>query len=450
MTDKSKDKKEKVFTGNGYSPPCRKGAMCTILEVDNSLWVDQATEKPNHLFVVYGGQVSKTSMRNDTWVSSTSRTRETATQWLQLSRNIAAPEKRWKGTLASIKPVKKGETGTGSYALLFGGSDCIDPAQPDEEFYYNDLWKLSLSSSSTPLWQNVSNTGVKPSARRAHTAVDFSIGNTEQMLVFAGKNSKNAVLSDLWFYSVEKNEWTEFKTPQFPGQDRKGHSAVSFIKDSIVCMIVYGGRVDDYTYLDDMTIFCQSEDLKDANWWRVLYDKSGVVGKDYPEARNHHSAEFYNGVFYAFGGRSSYESTATHEDIWAFDFSTLDMNILFTNKDKLLLKNRKWEKLQPSNHGDINVYSGRIEHCTDILDETIFLFGGQDSLDNRKNDLVSLDLKNDLFETIHYDDCNMLGAELASEGNLPLIIGFLVLIVGCALFYQKFRQNQRQGYRRLR
>lgn len=134
-----------------FPPLCRKGAHCGSF-IDNY----------ENNFMIYGGQVGKLSMRNDTWVHFDN--------WKILNYpndEPLAPRKRWKGTLTSHD--------NSSNFYLFGGSDVLSESINGDlnEILFNDLWKFEISTSTWIELLTDENQPNRPSKRRAHTSVIF-------------------------------------------------------------------------------------------------------------------------------------------------------------------------------------------------------------------------------------------------------------------------------------
>gem|GEM_PF-1324457 len=143
--------------------------------------------------------------------------------------------------------------------LVFGGyrlGAAQGPETPAEELfgptnYENDLWSLSLE---TLTWTRLQPAGPLPSPR--DNAVAFFDTAHGGLIVFGGQRF-DGLSSELWFYSVKDNRWTEValdsNSPIPPG--RVG--GISFVRETPTAYELYlnGGATSDggaSEFLDDL------------------------------------------------------------------------------------------------------------------------------------------------------------------------------------------------------
>lgn len=78
--------------------------------------------------------------------------------------------------------------------------------------------------------------------------------------------------------------------------------------------------MNDSVYFGD--IF-QLKRNKNKYSWTKIFDietAKGVEEIDYPSARNHHSANYFNEKMFVFGGRSKHKKSIAYSDIWIYNF----------------------------------------------------------------------------------------------------------------------------------
>lgn len=223
-------------------------------------------------------------------------------------------------------------------------------------------------------------------------------------------------------------------------------------------MVVYGGRVDDFHYLGDVYELSRVRASPSRSWkWKKLFPLNkeeeqamdATIEDTVPKPRNHHSAAFYKGSMYVYGGRSEYQSYRAHGTVWVFN-----------------LESNTWSSYLSESVG----VSSRIEHCASIVGSKLVVFAGQDSLGKRLNDLLVLDVEAvskqlptmdpgstpmsfdasvDPWMVLEDSNCRYL-ATTGFGINLAFYLGVGVLIIGFMLIWYRYRQSSRHlGYRRL-
>ena len=252
-----------------------------------------------------------------------------ANQWEALSPNGSIPSGR------HLHTVVWSDVADGFY--LFGGN------------HLNDLYLYHRWANE---WEALSPSGSIPSGRGGHTAVWSDVA--DGFYIFGGSTFGTS-FSDLYLYSRKANSW-EALSPRgiIPGV-RYGHTAVwSVMADGFYIFGGYGGG----NYLNDLYLYS-----REANKWEEL-----LPGGSIPSGREHHAAVWsvMADGFYIFGGRDN------------------NSNIL----NDLYLYSReatRWETLLPEG----SIPSARYGHTTlwsDVADG-FYMFGGQDVVGNRLNDL---------------------------------------------------------------
>lgn len=164
------------------------------------------------------------------------------------------------GTAPAPRAWATGAYDPGSNALLFFGGYRLGPDQgpqtpPFELFgptnYAGDLWSLSLD---TLTWTELDPQGPRPSPRdNVPSLFDTASGG----LVIFGGQAFDAIETDLWFYSVSDDTWTEVAlAPSSPVPPARV-GAVSFVRETPTAFELYlhGGSTSDggpAVFLDDL------------------------------------------------------------------------------------------------------------------------------------------------------------------------------------------------------
>jgi hypothetical protein len=135
--------------------------------------------------IVFGGSTAS-SYQNDTWVLSNADGLGGTPDWTQLSPAGAAPGIRVDHTAVYNPTVNE--------MVVFGGAGPTG-------IRFNDVWALSNANGlgGTPVWTQITSTGVPPSPRRGATAVYNSTSN--RMTIYAGLDSDCSATGDLWVLS---------------------------------------------------------------------------------------------------------------------------------------------------------------------------------------------------------------------------------------------------------
>lgn len=101
-----------------------------------------------------------------------------------------------------------------------------------------DLWELTLPSSGTPSWTELTASGIAPSARWGHSAIYDPIG--KRMVVFGGFDG--TLPTDVHALRLDTLSWTTLSVSGSPPPGRMAHGAVYVPDPSTPRMIVFGGN----------------------------------------------------------------------------------------------------------------------------------------------------------------------------------------------------------------
>ena len=179
----------------------------------------------NNRMVLFGGQSngtagSTTPNNNATWVLTLAS--GTTPTWTQLSPTGTLPAPRYFHSAVYIASLQE--------MIVFGG-------EGDTGTQLNDVWALSLPTTGTPAWTELTPAGTAPPVRSAHTAIYDS--KNSRMIVFAGFNG-TAALQDTWSLSFSGTPtWSVLApTGTLPGI-RAGQTAV--YDKAAQTMVMFGG-----------------------------------------------------------------------------------------------------------------------------------------------------------------------------------------------------------------
>jgi hypothetical protein len=172
--------------------------------------------------VVFGGADGSGPL-NDVWALSFSG----SPVWSELTPAGIPPAGRMDPA-AIYDPVR-------DRMVVFGGADGIR--------LLNDVWALSLVGS--PVWSELTPTGIPPAGRRSPTAIYDPV--SDRMVVFGGIGGPN----DTWALSLAGSPaWSELIPAGSPPSARYDHTA---IYDPVRGrMVVFGGADGSYPYLNDV------------------------------------------------------------------------------------------------------------------------------------------------------------------------------------------------------
>ncbi|CAE8626813.1 unnamed protein product [Polarella glacialis] len=143
--------------------------------------------------------------------------------------------------------------------------------------YYNDLWLYEFAEDR---WFQADSTGEKPPAHDHHGAATLS----GQLFVHGGWQSENrkaeAVLADIWSYSMETRSWTQHipagKSPS--ARFMPGVAAVRY--HGVETMAVFAGETlpgsTKHTTLNDVWVF----DPAEASWTELFPRTCDLIPTD--------------------------------------------------------------------------------------------------------------------------------------------------------------------------
>ena len=129
----------------------------------------------------------------------------------------------------------------------------------------------------------------------------------------------------------------------------------------------------------------------ETNTWKEIQQK----GEEAPQPRSGHSAVFYSGSMYVFGGAG--DDSERRQDLWQFDAAT-----------------EMWAEIK--NKEDVNWPKPRSGHSAVIFLDSMYIFGGSLGLTQETNDLFGLNLK-----SLTWSIVNAGGKVLDAEEKLKAI-----------------------------
>lgn len=256
---------------------CRKGGM--LADATSSI------SSP----LLFGGVHGKDGFDKHLWELVPTR------GWQEI-KTAHGPQARLKGVMCRVDDTT---------VVLHGGSS-------DKE-YLGDLWVYQHDEKDLSLghWREFQyKSRDRPTSRRAHTGV---VAGGKRLIIFAGKGSDHKPLDDLWSLDLDTMKWEQETHVKFPLTPRKGHSA-TMVGDE---MLVYGGRLNNHEYYDDLVaLSLDPHSLKPVKW-RVIKTAQS------PGKRNHHVAIGLPGRrMLVYGGRSAHHKHAeVFEEIWVFEMA---------------------------------------------------------------------------------------------------------------------------------
>jgi N-acetylneuraminic acid mutarotase len=227
--------------------------------------------------VLFAGVDEKGTSLDDVWKIDLS---SSAPSWYQVTSSSDRPTARSQHVAVSHN----------NKLFVFGGKDT--------DTWRNDLWELTLGTSS-PGWTEVRPSGNLPNARLASSAVLYGT----KLVLFGGQDQYNCLYDDVW--TIDLSNPSSWNKLEISGSctARSHHSAVM----NGTVMIVFGGKISDSSYLNDVIQL----DLTTNTW-------TANNGYGTRPTRYGHSAYMYNGDMYIFGGATASTAAATN-DLYRFD-----------------------------------------------------------------------------------------------------------------------------------
>uniref|UniRef100_A0A915ADL9 Farnesylated proteins-converting enzyme 2 n=1 Tax=Parascaris univalens TaxID=6257 RepID=A0A915ADL9_PARUN len=242
------------------------------------------------------------------------------------------------GSTRSLMPYQR----YGHTVVAYEGKAYLWGGRNDE---YGASAQMHVFDPESCKWSLVERYGPCPPARDGHSAV--VVGSV--MYVFGGFEEESQRFSrETYAFDFKTLQWSELRTTGAAPQWRDFHTACAIGKK----MYIFGGRSDQLgQFHSSRDIYCDRLkvlDLETAQW-----QEPNVTG-DRPSGRRSHSAWSYKGRMYIFGG---YLGTVNQHlgDLYEYDPATSN-----------------WKCLHP--YGDAP--SPRRRHCTVLVNNRLFLFGG--------------------------------------------------------------------------
>ncbi len=244
------------------------------------------------------------------------------------------------------------ELGLDSYRLFVCGGVDIQEGTRDS-LYSADL------NSETPQWTQLELKGSQPG--KCSNGASVLVG--KQWILLGGIIQSDQTAD---VYTIDLESLTCEKRPAGKGAGPKpldSHTAVMSAEGKIV---VFGGYVGARRSAQSFEY-----DSKN-NFWREISPKNGTR----PAPRAGHSAIFFEGAMYVFGGTG--EDGEPRNDLWKFDLAT-----------------ETWTEIQKPKDPHVYWPQGRAGHSA-VLDSAagiMYIFGGNLGLRQETNDLVGLNLR---------------------------------------------------------
>ena len=205
-------------------------------------------------------------------------------KWRKLDPSGPIPSQRAAHASAYVEP---------GQVYIYGGATGGGGLSSD------DLILLDFrSGEDRPIWTSLGVIGVTPGRRYGHSLVYYK----PFLLVFGG-NTGNEPVNDIWALNLEKSPlvWTRIDTKNESPPARVYHSAaVCNVGSAAGMMVVYGGRSSDGAALSDTWGFRRHRDGR-WDWVRAPYKSVGIK----PVGRYQHSTLFLNSLFVVLGGRTN-------------------------------------------------------------------------------------------------------------------------------------------------
>eukprot|EP00486_Rosalina_sp_Unknown_P012023 CAMPEP_0201591548 /NCGR_PEP_ID=MMETSP0190_2-20130828/189700_1 /ASSEMBLY_ACC=CAM_ASM_000263 /TAXON_ID=37353 /ORGANISM="Rosalina sp." /LENGTH=376 /DNA_ID=CAMNT_0048049939 /DNA_START=130 /DNA_END=1260 /DNA_ORIENTATION=+ len=200
--------------------------------------------------------------------------------------------------------------------LILGFKECFNIGICDNEFYpFDTIYKYDTKDNE---WEAISvNNPSNVPAPRAFAAVGIN-EKDEEIIVFGGANYDNFFSSpvfydDLWKYSIDDNEWTQF-TPTNPA-DGPGQLSLTGLVANEDYAYVFGGFSLFNGFAGNNDLF-QYEFA--TNTWTNLNPANpppgrGVFGMEWSQKDDD--------IFYIYGGEFN-GGVDLHRDLWEYDISS--------------------------------------------------------------------------------------------------------------------------------
>ena len=166
----------------------------------------------------------------------------------------------------------------------------------------SDVWALSLAG--TPAWSQLSPSGTAPSQRNEHSAIYDPIN--QRMIVFGGNNGSD--LNDTWALSLSGSPaWTNLSPSGTPPPARNGHIAVYDAANQR--MIVFGGGAGNPNPMNDVWALS----LTGTPTWTQLAPTGTAPG---PRWKSRGIYDAANHRLLIYGGLNTIDQSI-YSDLWA-------------------------------------------------------------------------------------------------------------------------------------
>jgi len=244
---------------------------------------------------------------------------------------------------------------------------CIFVALPLEAATVSTRFGFTSGSKFSWTWSRVDPSGVQPSAREGHAAVE--VGN--KIFVFGGCVQGIRCFNDVHIFDTDSLEWTQEPFTGDAPEPRGGHSATLVGTD----IFIFGGASSETTYGDAYKL-----DLVNRHWTRAVPSGCPAV----PSRRTNHAAVAdAHGRIYIVGG---YDADSNFlNDMWI-------LNVYAGNVDKWEDAGSfpvVWEKPAPTGQAP----EAREGHSLTLVDRKLLLFGGYTASGTVSNDVHLYDLE---------------------------------------------------------
>lgn len=200
----------------------------------------------------------------------------------------------------------------GQRMIVFGGLTPLGAV--------GDLWELTLPSSGTPMWTQLTPSGIAPSARWGHSAIYDPVGH--QMIVFGGEDGGPNLPTTVHALRLDSLSWTTL-SPSGSPPGRYDHSAVYIPNPSTPRMILFGGydRNDALGDLWELTLPASGSPT-----WTQLSPSGTPPGPHYNHVLVYDSP---NGRLLAFGGNDAGALGDPYDNrVWELRLNPLQWTLL--------------------------------------------------------------------------------------------------------------------------
>jgi len=377
------------------------GSSSTILQVRNDVWSfdttdnswaklkaddDGATEDTDYpkkryynsqstigsKIIIFGGLDSANQRRNDVWSFDT-----TDNSWAKLkadddgaTEDTDYPKKRYFNSQSTI----------GSKIIIFGGTDSLGK-------YRNDVWAFETTDNSWVKLKADNNSAVTgtnyPGRRMLHS--QSTVGT--KIIVFGGYTYLSQEKNNVWAFDTTDNSWSKLKADDDGAVEdtdypkKRSYHSQSTIGSKI---IIFGGLDSASQRRNDVWAF----DTTDNSWTKLKADDDGAVeDTDYPKRRSFHSQSTVGTKIIIIGG---FSTAQRRNDVWAFD--TTD---------------NSWAKLKADDDGsveDTDYPKRRYYQSQSTIGTKVIIFGGEDSLSLKRNDVWAFDTGDNSWAKLKADD----------------------------------------------